>query len=85
MEKIHCIFCGGIADVIGQHSSEVVICKNCHREIEFDPYRILLDDWLDEIGEKRIFKERRSAKDRRVADDNIMIGTDRRGYKDRRI
>ncbi|MFC1814119.1 hypothetical protein ACFL03_15655 [Thermodesulfobacteriota bacterium] len=84
MEKIHCIFCGALADIIRQNSSDMVICKNCHKEKEFDTYRKILGEWLDVVCQNRMFKERRSEKDRRVADDNIMIGTDRREYRDRR-
>jgi hypothetical protein len=60
MEKILCIFCGQKADIVGKHNSDMVICKNCQKETEFDTYREMLDEWLDEICQKGIFKERRS-------------------------
>ena len=82
MEKIHCIFCGALADITRQQSSDIVICNNCYKENEIGTYRMLLDDWLDEMGQKRIYKERRSAKYRRVVDDNVMPITDRRKYRD---
>jgi len=84
MEKILCIFCGQRADIVEQHSSDIVICRNCHRETEFDTYRNMLDEWLDEICQKGIIKERRSGKDRRLADDNLFIGTDKRSDLERR-
>ncbi|MBU0985843.1 MAG: hypothetical protein KKH68_01210 [Proteobacteria bacterium] len=83
-KKIVCIYCGQRADVVHQDDSDLVICKNCRRETAFGVYREMVDYWLDEVHEKGIFKDRRSGKDRRLSENNILAGTDRRRHLDRR-
>lgn len=39
---------------------------------------------MNELNKAKDWKDKRSGKDRRVADDNIMYGTDMRTGKDRR-
>ena len=85
MEKIHCIFCGALAEIIRQYSSDIVVCNHCYKENEYGTYRILLDDWLDEMGQKRIFKERRAVNDRQAPYTYAMLDTDRRKYRDKKI
>ena len=48
-EKIICIFCGDVADIVNRSGSDVVICYYCGRETEFVLYRKNLDKWLDEV------------------------------------
>ncbi|MBU0698252.1 MAG: hypothetical protein KKE59_02315 [Proteobacteria bacterium] len=47
--KIICIFCGNMAEIVNRSGSDMVICYYCGRETEFVLYRKNLDKWLDEV------------------------------------
>jgi hypothetical protein len=84
VRKIVCIFCKEMADIVSQSDNELVVCQNCNNETVLEIYKKVLDDWFEEGRKKGISRDRRSGIDRRVADDNILIGTDSRAYRDRR-
>ena len=73
-----------MADIVSQSDSEWVVCKNCNNETVLDIYKKVLDDWFEEGRKEGISRDRRSGTDRRVVDDNILIGPDSRGNRDRR-